>query len=110
MILLADGGRDPGDRRPPTSAAAALAAVIVAVPFARGIREQLCEEVPRTHAEQREKEECRQCCETTPLEDAVVPFVERREGRDAEDAMRDLEDLVKSGFGEGIAPTDGAES
>lgn len=31
------------------------------------------------------------------------------EGRDAEDAMRDLVNLVKSGFGEGVAPMDGAE-
>lgn len=32
------------------------------------------------------------------------------EGRDAEKAMRDLVDLVKSGFGEGVGPTDGVEA
>lgn len=32
------------------------------------------------------------------------------EGRDAEDAMQDLVDLVRSGFGEGVPPTDGAEA
>jgi phosphocarrier protein len=32
------------------------------------------------------------------------------EGRDAEEAVRDLVDLVRSGFGEGVARTDGTES